>query len=172
MDEDSVQSPVFEQRLEALTQLGISQVAVLTVGGAITFAAGHAVGTGALSGLSTELGETLGKLALKQATKLPQLFTWQAATPFVVKVGVGVAGLATLGGGAAVVKELTETNPVFALEGDWDVGTFALDHEGFRESFLPSSRRARSRFATSIRTAPATSAQSSSPPAPTSYSMQ
>ena len=134
VDPESTQSEVLETRTAEMAHHRVA-VAVLAVGGGITFGAGVATGTGALHGLSSALASALTKLApTKVVTTSSRLLAWHAMVPTSTKLAVGGFALAAAGAGLAL-PPLFDDDPEFALAGDWNVGTFDIDVSGNARDF-------------------------------------
>ena len=136
VDEDSAQSPVLAARVAALEHHRLRNTAILTISGGITFSAGLTTGTGALKGVSSELGSALARLRhARTSTKASRLMSWQTTIPTATKLAAGAAALGIFAGGGLMIQQLIAADPAFALAGDWDVGTFAVVQQGTDGSF-------------------------------------
>jgi TIR domain len=134
VDEDSADSPVLAGRVEALADHGVRNIALVTLGGATIYGAGVATSTGDGGATIDRLRRALDELGKpKPVTKASRLWSWRRTLSPATKLAVGAAAAGALTGGGLLVHELLEDADPPILEGDWDVGTFAVEQEGIAE---------------------------------------
>ena len=131
VDPESTQSDILSTRTDEISHHRVGKVAVLAVGGGITFGAGVAAGTGALNGLSSALGSALTKIGVtKVATSTSRLLSWQATVPSATKAAAVAFTVAAAASAGLAIPPLLDDDAGFVLAGDWNVGTFAIDATG------------------------------------------
>jgi hypothetical protein len=124
IDDDSADSPVLAARVQALRDHRLRKIALLAIGGGITYGAGVAAGTGALSNLSPQLASDLVALGKPSVvTKPAKLWSWQATTS--AKLAAGAVAAGTLAVTAVAVWPEGEPAP-HELAGTWTIDDWQI----------------------------------------------